>query len=386
MLSRHVCRFFSVSMVVFIIIYFFFSSRRRHTRYIGDWSSDVCSSDLEKEKLLTLNLQDLVVYPGNHVDVVAPANDELGDLLENIWRLRRHRPPDNAVEGRLHRTGRNFERLQEIGTNTDRNDDRDQNYFTIFPPVRLPRHRRALMQFCVQFFGSAFDLLTIALAQCGMQPADIRANQIIRFRVQNIAFVAQIFLGMTQQQFAVFNVARREHELNDEAPMSNDETITKLEWFRISHFGFHWSFGFRHFKARLLRFEHLNESFLRNVDLADALHSFFSFFLFLQQFAFPGDVAAVAFRGHVFSHGRNALARNNSPTDRCLDRHLIKLPWNHYLQLRRQLTSPARHAVFVHNRRERVDRLTIYQQIELHQFRRAITRVLIIHRTITAGG
>src|SRR5437762_12733304 len=27
-------------------ISFFFSSRRRHTRYIGDWSSDVCSSDL----------------------------------------------------------------------------------------------------------------------------------------------------------------------------------------------------------------------------------------------------------------------------------------------------------------------------------------------------
>src|SRR5437763_5879506 len=26
--------------------FFFFSSRRRHTRYIGDWSSDVCSSDL----------------------------------------------------------------------------------------------------------------------------------------------------------------------------------------------------------------------------------------------------------------------------------------------------------------------------------------------------
>src|SRR5437762_12036196 len=29
------------------MFYFFFSSRRRHTRYIGDWSSDVCSSDLE---------------------------------------------------------------------------------------------------------------------------------------------------------------------------------------------------------------------------------------------------------------------------------------------------------------------------------------------------
>src|SRR5207248_8980543 len=27
-------------------VFFFFSSRRRHTRSYGDWSSDVCSSDL----------------------------------------------------------------------------------------------------------------------------------------------------------------------------------------------------------------------------------------------------------------------------------------------------------------------------------------------------
>src|SRR5207248_6642098 len=31
----------------FIVCMFFFSSRRRHTRSYGDWSSDVCSSDLE---------------------------------------------------------------------------------------------------------------------------------------------------------------------------------------------------------------------------------------------------------------------------------------------------------------------------------------------------
>src|SRR5690348_18058403 len=30
-----------------IFFFFFFSSRRRHTRWTGDWSSDVCSSDLE---------------------------------------------------------------------------------------------------------------------------------------------------------------------------------------------------------------------------------------------------------------------------------------------------------------------------------------------------
>src|SRR5690606_39623358 len=34
----------SVSLVVF---FFFFSSRRRHTRFSRDWSSDVCSSDLQ---------------------------------------------------------------------------------------------------------------------------------------------------------------------------------------------------------------------------------------------------------------------------------------------------------------------------------------------------
>src|SRR5690348_14633728 len=40
-----------VYVVVFfliICIFFFFSSRRRHTRWTGDWSSDVCSSDLEE--------------------------------------------------------------------------------------------------------------------------------------------------------------------------------------------------------------------------------------------------------------------------------------------------------------------------------------------------
>src|SRR5256885_5548271 len=32
----------------FIFYCFFFSSRRRHTRLQGDWSSDVCSSDLRR--------------------------------------------------------------------------------------------------------------------------------------------------------------------------------------------------------------------------------------------------------------------------------------------------------------------------------------------------
>src|SRR5205814_3756870 len=36
-------------LTTMLIESFFFSSRRRHTRCLSDWSSDVCSSDLEDQ-------------------------------------------------------------------------------------------------------------------------------------------------------------------------------------------------------------------------------------------------------------------------------------------------------------------------------------------------
>src|SRR3712207_2260389 len=43
---------------------FFFSSRRRHTRYWRDWSSDVCSSDLDIVRGSNVNSQDFVIEIG----------------------------------------------------------------------------------------------------------------------------------------------------------------------------------------------------------------------------------------------------------------------------------------------------------------------------------
>src|ERR1039457_7343155 len=47
---------------------FFFSSRRRHTRLQGDWSSDVCSSDLRKDKDFVFvsyeGWQEVIPFPG----------------------------------------------------------------------------------------------------------------------------------------------------------------------------------------------------------------------------------------------------------------------------------------------------------------------------------
>src|SRR5256886_4489842 len=56
---------------------FFFSSRRRHTRFDCDWSSDVCSSDLnmmQKDMLLALEL-------GRQLDVPMPTTAVTNEFL-----------------------------------------------------------------------------------------------------------------------------------------------------------------------------------------------------------------------------------------------------------------------------------------------------------------
>ena len=70
-----------VSKVTDETLTFFFSSRRRHTRYIGDWSSDVCSSDL-----------DYVFYTPDSLEVldvrVLTAAAQASDHLPVVVRLR----------------------------------------------------------------------------------------------------------------------------------------------------------------------------------------------------------------------------------------------------------------------------------------------------------
>src|SRR2546426_2212249 len=59
--------------------FFFFSSRRRHTRLQGDWSSDVCSSDLEELDVVVARKigvpAELAGPHAAHVGVVAAHDD-----------------------------------------------------------------------------------------------------------------------------------------------------------------------------------------------------------------------------------------------------------------------------------------------------------------------
>src|SRR5437867_9101692 len=71
--------------------FFFFSSRRRHTRSYGDWSSDVCSSDLEQARIRVQQLSNkairgCVVLTGRCRDIeidIDTLHADIGVLLTN---------------------------------------------------------------------------------------------------------------------------------------------------------------------------------------------------------------------------------------------------------------------------------------------------------------
>src|SRR5262245_63047985 len=70
--------------------FFFFSSRRRHTRCLSDWSSDVCSSDLE----LPVRGGDLdaeLVGDLHHVLAAAPQGGRRA--LERVATIEQQRAP-----------------------------------------------------------------------------------------------------------------------------------------------------------------------------------------------------------------------------------------------------------------------------------------------------
>src|SRR5690242_20507835 len=69
------------------LYFFFFSSRRRHTRLTCDWSSDVCSSDLERKRTMFDRADAFVALPGGI--------GTLEELVEQLtWaQLGRHRKP-----------------------------------------------------------------------------------------------------------------------------------------------------------------------------------------------------------------------------------------------------------------------------------------------------
>src|SRR5699024_11842346 len=71
-------------IVLAVLVEFFFSSRRRHTRSKRDWSSDVCSSDLDTDGKTTSYREDVTAQEfsarTDYCDVHIGKNYLTGDL------------------------------------------------------------------------------------------------------------------------------------------------------------------------------------------------------------------------------------------------------------------------------------------------------------------
>src|SRR5256885_3949651 len=63
------------------LLYFFFSSRRRHTRLQGDWSSDVCSSDLFGEEGADLSAPGPLIRVREGTTIVLTLRNALASTL-----------------------------------------------------------------------------------------------------------------------------------------------------------------------------------------------------------------------------------------------------------------------------------------------------------------
>src|ERR1022692_5063225 len=84
-----------VFCVFLLLLFFFFSSRRRHTRLQGDWSSDVCSSDLRGLRVqLYLSLARKPLWPQRQLRSANVACDSGADKEvaggQSTWRTYGH--------------------------------------------------------------------------------------------------------------------------------------------------------------------------------------------------------------------------------------------------------------------------------------------------------
>src|SRR2546429_3757328 len=105
------CRHFRVICAIggacMDVIFFFFSSRRRHTRCSRDWSSDVCSSDLDSaEQRATVRLYEPNGQPFRDVEEVQLGRTDPGtggfvvraeDLVPGVYELDVIAPPLSGV-------------------------------------------------------------------------------------------------------------------------------------------------------------------------------------------------------------------------------------------------------------------------------------------------
>src|SRR5688500_19625511 len=106
-----------------------FSSRRQHTRLQGDWSSDVCSSDLSAEQFSNITLEftldrDIETVAQDVRDKVSRVRDRLPDDIEEPVIAKEDADAQPFYWMALTSDSYNLLQLSDIGDRLDRKSTR----------------------------------------------------------------------------------------------------------------------------------------------------------------------------------------------------------------------------------------------------------------------
>src|SRR6266436_5269784 len=132
-------------------------------------------------------------------------------------------------------------------------------------------------------------------------------------------------------------------------------------------------------------FEDREEGFLRDVNLADALHAAFAFFLFFEEFAFARNVAAVALGENVFSDGRDGFARDHAAADGGLNGDFEHLAGNQFAETGDEFAAAFVGHVAMSDHRQRIDGLAANEDVEFYQVGLLVAFEMVVEGGVAAG-
>src|SRR2546427_1110522 len=153
--------------------FFFFSSRRRHTRFDCDWSSDVCSSDLEG---------------GGRDRGRAPARHHHGREQLRVRHRDRRRPREDLRPGRDHVDARRRDRVFVAAAQDPRGPDPDGGPEVLrrrqLRSGALPPSSVSIMRRSIRSTAAVVIAVLVAAMICRDAPA-IAAEDVTRERLDN---------------------------------------------------------------------------------------------------------------------------------------------------------------------------------------------------------
>ena len=106
--------------------------------------------------------------------------------------------------------------------------------------------------------------------------------------------------------------------------------------------------------------------------------------MFLEQLALTADIASVTLGRHILANGLHRLAGDDLGADGGLNRYIELLARNQFLELLAHLAADIIGMIDVSQRRQRIDRLAVEQNVELRELAGLISRLVVVERRIAA--